>query len=132
MREKGKKVDYLLAKDEGHGFAKPLNKKAMYAKVEQFLSETLGGRYQKEMSDDVKSTLQNPCLHRPVLHFLWLCLFFGGYIWMVVTGNEQLVLERGRALYKLVADWLEDADVDFQIKEEKSVRKKNLRPKRWE
>ena len=64
--------------------------------------------------------------------FLWLCLFFGGYIWMVVTGNEQLVLERGRALYKLVADWLEDADVDFQLKEEKSVRKKNLRPKRWE
>ncbi len=64
--------------------------------------------------------------------FLWLCLFFGGYIWMVVTGNEQLVLERGRALYKLVADWLEDADLDFQIKEEKSVRKKNLRPKRWE
>lgn len=59
LREKGKKVDYLLAKDEGHGFAKPLNKKAMYAKVEQFLSETLGGRYQKEMSDDVKSTLQN-------------------------------------------------------------------------
>jgi hypothetical protein len=51
---------------------------------------------------------------------------------MVVTGNEQLVLERGRALYKLVADWLEDADLDFQIKEEKSVRKKNLRPKRWE
>ena len=64
--------------------------------------------------------------------FLWLCLFFGGYIWMVVTGNEQLVLERGRALYKLVADWLEDADVDFQLKDEKSVRKKNLRPKRWE
>lgn len=64
--------------------------------------------------------------------FLWLCLFFGGYIWMVVTGNEQLVLERGRALYKLVADWLEDADLDFQLKEEKSVHKKNLRPKRWE
>ena len=59
LREKSKKVDYLLAKDEGHGFAKPLNKKAMYAKVEQFLSETLGGRYQKEMADDIKSTLEN-------------------------------------------------------------------------
>jgi hypothetical protein len=59
LREKGKKVDYLLAKDEGHGFAKPLNKKAMYAKVEQFLSETLGGRYQSDMADDVKSTLEN-------------------------------------------------------------------------
>ena len=59
LREKAKKVDYLLAKDEGHGFAKPLNKKAMYAKVEQFLSEILGGRYQKDMADDVKSTLEN-------------------------------------------------------------------------
>jgi len=59
LREKGKKVDYLLAKDEGHGFAKPLNSKAMYAKVEQFLAEVLGGRYQSEMADDVKSTLES-------------------------------------------------------------------------
>lgn len=59
LREKAKKVDYLLAKDEGHGFAKPLNKKAMYAKVELFLAEILGGRYQKDMADDVKSTLEN-------------------------------------------------------------------------
>lgn len=51
LREKAKKVDYL-AKDEGHGFAKPLIKKAMYAKVEQFLSEILGGRYQKDITDD--------------------------------------------------------------------------------
>lgn len=57
LRDKGKKVDYLLAKDEGHGFAKPLNKKAMYAEVEKFLHEVIGGRYQSEMPDDVKKTL---------------------------------------------------------------------------
>jgi dipeptidyl aminopeptidase/acylaminoacyl peptidase len=58
LRDKGKKVDYLLAKDEGHGFAKPLNKKAMYAQVEKFLSEVIGGRYQEDMQDDVKETLE--------------------------------------------------------------------------
>jgi dienelactone hydrolase len=57
LRDKGKKVDYLLAPDEGHGFIKPLNKKAMYAQAEKFLSEILGGRYQAEMEDDVKETL---------------------------------------------------------------------------
>lgn len=58
LREKGKKVDYLLAADEGHGFIKPLNKKAMYAETEKFLSEILGGRYQAEMEADVKETLE--------------------------------------------------------------------------
>jgi dienelactone hydrolase len=58
LREKGKKVDYLLASDEGHGFAKPLNKKAMYAEVEKFLSEVIGGRFQASMEEDVKKTLE--------------------------------------------------------------------------
>lgn len=58
LRDKGKKVDYLLAPDEGHGFMKPLNKKAMYAQTEKFLSEILGGRYQEKMEDNVKETLE--------------------------------------------------------------------------
>ena len=58
LREKGKKVAYLLAPDEGHGFIKPLNKKAMYAETEKFLSEILGGRYQEGMEEDVKKTLE--------------------------------------------------------------------------
>lgn len=58
LREKGKKVDYLLASDEGHGFIKPLNKKAMYAETEKFLSEILGGRYQEGMEEDVRKTLE--------------------------------------------------------------------------
>jgi dienelactone hydrolase len=59
LRDKGKKVDYLLAPDEGHGFAKPLNRKAMYAEVEKFLSEVIGGRYQTDMEDAVRKTLES-------------------------------------------------------------------------
>lgn len=58
LREKGDKVSYLLADDEGHGFAKPVNKMAMYAEVERFLAEVVGGRYQREMPDDVARRLQ--------------------------------------------------------------------------
>lgn len=57
LRDKGKKVEYLLAKDEGHGFYKPLNNKAMYAGVEKFLSEVLGTPYQKDMPQDVATKL---------------------------------------------------------------------------
>lgn len=57
LRDKGKKVDYLLADDEGHGFYKPVNKMAMYAETEKFLSEVIGGRYQKEMPADVAKRL---------------------------------------------------------------------------
>lgn len=62
----------------------------------------------------------------------WLCLFLGGYVWMILTGNEELVLERGRALYKLVAEWFEDADLDFQYKESKSKNSKRSRARRWD
>ncbi len=58
LRNKNKKVNYLLAKDEGHGFAKPLNRMAMFAEVEKFLSETIGGRYQDDMTDEVRKTLE--------------------------------------------------------------------------
>lgn len=58
LRDKGKKVSYLLAKDEGHGFAKPVNRMAMYAETERFLAEMLGGRYQKEMPEDVAQKLE--------------------------------------------------------------------------
>ncbi len=58
LREKGKKVSYLLADDEGHGFAKPVNRMAMYAEIERFLAEILGGRYQEDMPEDVAKRLR--------------------------------------------------------------------------
>ncbi len=58
LRDKKKNVSYLLADDEGHGFAKPVNQMAMYAEIERFLAENMGGRYQKDMPDDVAKRLQ--------------------------------------------------------------------------
>ena len=57
LRDQGHKVSYLLADDEGHGFAKPTNRMAMYAEVEAFLAEQIGGRYQKEMPEEVEKRL---------------------------------------------------------------------------
>lgn len=58
MRDRGKDVSYLLADDEGHGFAKPVNRMAMYAETEKFLAGILDGRYQEEMPEDVASRLE--------------------------------------------------------------------------
>ena len=57
LRDRGHKVSYLLADDEGHGFAKPVNRMAMYAEIESFLADQIGGRYQKEMPEDVATRL---------------------------------------------------------------------------
>lgn len=57
LRDKGKPVTYLLAEDEGHGFAKPVNRMAMYAETEKFLASVLGGRFQPNMPEDVSKRL---------------------------------------------------------------------------
>ncbi len=57
LRDKGKKVSYLLADDEGHGFRKPVNNQAMFAETERFLAGILGGRYQDDMPQDVAERL---------------------------------------------------------------------------
>ncbi|MCG8652084.1 MAG: S9 family peptidase [Pirellulales bacterium] len=58
LRNRGHKVSYLLADDEGHGFAKPVNRMAMYAEIEAFLADQIGGRYQEEMPDEVATRLE--------------------------------------------------------------------------
>lgn len=58
MRDRGKDVSYLLADDEGHGFAKPVNSMAMFAETEKFLAGILGGRYQEDMPEDVAKRLE--------------------------------------------------------------------------
>ena len=58
LRDKGQDVKYIMAKDEGHGFAKPLNRMAMYAAVEEFLAKHIGGRFDSKMPDDVRATLE--------------------------------------------------------------------------
>lgn len=58
LRDLGRDVQYILADDEGHGFAKPVNNMAMIAAAEKFLAKYIGTRYQDDMPDDVAKRLQ--------------------------------------------------------------------------
>jgi dipeptidyl aminopeptidase/acylaminoacyl peptidase len=58
LRDRGFPVEYLLAPDEGHGFARPVNNLAMYMAVEKFLARHLKGRYQEGGSPEVVARLQ--------------------------------------------------------------------------
>jgi dipeptidyl aminopeptidase/acylaminoacyl peptidase len=58
VRDNGKPVEYLVAPDEGHGFARPINNLAMVAAMEEFFAKYLGGRYQKEVPTDVEAKLR--------------------------------------------------------------------------
>ncbi|MGH9942666.1 MAG: alpha/beta fold hydrolase [Pyrinomonadaceae bacterium] len=58
LRERGFPVEYLVAPDEGHGFARPVNNMAMIATTEKFLAKHLGGRYQESMTPEVATRLR--------------------------------------------------------------------------
>jgi len=58
VRDNGKPVEYLVAPDEGHGFARPINNLAMVTAMEKFFAEHLGGRYQKDIPTDVEAKLK--------------------------------------------------------------------------
>jgi dipeptidyl aminopeptidase/acylaminoacyl peptidase len=46
LRDRGFPVEYLLAPDEGHGFARPVNNMAMYMAAERFLAKHLDSLFQ--------------------------------------------------------------------------------------
>jgi len=58
LRDNGLGVEYLLAPDEGHGFARPVNNIAMFMAAEKFLAAQLGGRYQESASREVAQRLK--------------------------------------------------------------------------
>ena len=57
LRDRGFPVEYMVAPDEGHGFARPVNNLAMFASSEKFLAKYLGGRYQESMTPEVSQRL---------------------------------------------------------------------------
>jgi dipeptidyl aminopeptidase/acylaminoacyl peptidase len=57
LRKRNFPVEYILAPDEGHGFARPVNNMAMLAAAEKFLATYLGGRYQESMTPEVQKRL---------------------------------------------------------------------------
>ncbi len=58
VRDNGKPVKYLVAPDEGHGFARPINTLAYVTASEDFFAQYLGGRSQKEVPADVAAKLK--------------------------------------------------------------------------
>ncbi|HKG58490.1 MAG TPA: alpha/beta fold hydrolase [Pyrinomonadaceae bacterium] len=58
LRDRGFPVEYMVAPDEGHGFARPVNNMAMFASAEKFLAKYLGGRYQETMTPEVAQRLK--------------------------------------------------------------------------
>jgi len=59
VRDNGKPVEYLVAPDEGHGFARPINNLAMVTAMEGFFAQYLGGRNQKDVPPDVAAKLKD-------------------------------------------------------------------------
>lgn len=57
LQQRNYPVEYLVAPDEGHGFARPVNNMAMIATSEKFLAKHLGGRYQESMTPAVAKRL---------------------------------------------------------------------------
>jgi dipeptidyl aminopeptidase/acylaminoacyl peptidase len=57
LRDRGAPVEYLLAPDEGHGFARPVNSMALYMAAEKFFAQHLGGRHQAGGTPEVTARL---------------------------------------------------------------------------
>ena len=57
LRDRGMPVEYLLAPDEGHGFAGRGNRLAFAVAMEKFFATHLGGRYQESMPVDIAAKL---------------------------------------------------------------------------
>ncbi|HEV2718016.1 MAG TPA: alpha/beta fold hydrolase, partial [Terriglobales bacterium] len=58
LRDRGFPVEYIVAPDEGHGFARPVNNMAMFAQAEKFFAKYLNGRYQETMTPEVTARLR--------------------------------------------------------------------------
>ena len=58
LRDLGREVVYLLAEDEGHGFARRENRLAVAVAIEKFFAQHLGGRYQEEVPPEIARRLR--------------------------------------------------------------------------
>jgi dipeptidyl aminopeptidase/acylaminoacyl peptidase len=57
LRGLNREVAYIVAPDEGHGFAGEENRMAAYIAMEKFLSKHLGGRYQQKVRPEYQKRL---------------------------------------------------------------------------
>jgi len=59
LRDLGRNVEYIVAPDEGHGFAGKENRIAMYTAMEQFFAKHLKGRVQEDVRDVIQRKLDD-------------------------------------------------------------------------
>ena len=59
LRDLGRQVEYMVAPDEGHGFAGKENRIAMYTAMEQFFAKQLKGRVQTDVRDVIQKKLES-------------------------------------------------------------------------
>ena len=57
LRDLGRTVEYMVAPDEGHGFAGRDNRMAVYTAMERFFAKELGGRYQESVPEEIQKKL---------------------------------------------------------------------------
>ncbi|HET54622.1 MAG TPA: S9 family peptidase [Ignavibacteria bacterium] len=57
LRDLGREIEYMVAEDEGHGFAGLENRLAMTVAMEEFFAKHLKGRYQEDVRDEIKERL---------------------------------------------------------------------------
>lgn len=58
LRDLGRPVVYLNAPDEGHGYHKPVNNMAAFAKAEEFIGKNLNVNYEKDMKPEIANKLK--------------------------------------------------------------------------
>ena len=58
MQNKGLEVEYILAKDEGHGFSKRINNQTFLLKMERFFATHLGGKEYENAPTDIEQHLK--------------------------------------------------------------------------
>jgi dienelactone hydrolase len=58
MRDLHRPVEYMVAPDEGHGFAGRENRLAMYTAMERFFAKHLGGRVQEAVPTEIARKLE--------------------------------------------------------------------------
>ena len=60
---------------------------------------------------------------------LWMILLFCTYIWVITSGHDEFLLEKGKEIYQALVAWFDDAEVDFHLQREKHSKQKT---RRWE
>ncbi|HEV7700491.1 MAG TPA: S9 family peptidase [Pyrinomonadaceae bacterium] len=101
LRDRNYPVEYLVAPDEGHGFARPVNNSAMVAAAEKFLAKHLGGRYQETATPEVTKRLAEITVDPKTVVLAQVADMSaapvanvtGKWMWTVDAGGQQIPLD---------------------------------------